>query len=202
VAVVLIITLHVGIVYAFMSGLVPKAYATFRPPMNLVPVPETPRHKDPPPLPTVNPMTRVNPINIPTPDLEFDETPAEVKDTLVLQPDPPQGTGSATIPESPPVHRVAGGFGKGFPNADDYYPADAARLGLEGTATVRSCVDPRGRLTAAPAVTKSSGTPSLDTGALRLAKAGSGYYRPSTENGQPVNSCFEFQVTFHMRKGY
>jgi len=37
-----------------------------------------------------------------------------------------------------------------------------------------TCVDEKGRLTAAPTVARSSGTASLDEGALKLAKAGSG----------------------------
>ncbi len=200
VAIVLIIVLHVGIVYAFMTGLVPKAYAKLTQPMNVVPIAETPRRNDPPPLQTVNPSLRMNPLNIPTPEFKFEDRAADVKEALVMQPDPPTGTGSASIPV-PPVQQVTGGIGKGFPNPDDFYPAEAARNGQEGATVVQACVDRSGRLTAAPAVTRSSGTASLDAGALRLARAGSGHYRPSTANGQPVDSCFELRFTFHMRKG-
>jgi len=46
---------------------------------------------------------------------------------------------------------------------------------------------------------KSSGSAGLDQGALRLAKAGSGRYRASLEDGRPVSSCYSFQVTFNLR---
>lgn len=32
----------------------------------------------------------------------------------------------------------------------------------------------------------------------RLAKAGSGHYRPTTENGQPVSSCCAFRIVFRI----
>jgi TonB family protein len=107
----------------------------------------------------------------------------------------------APPPPPPPaaVNRVGGGPGKGFPATDDYYPSASARLGEAGTATVRVCVDAKGKLTEEPSVQESSGTPRLDEGAVKLAKAGSGHYRPTTENGSAVNSCFGFRVKFQLR---
>jgi TonB family protein len=93
-----------------------------------------------------------------------------------------------------------GGPGRGFPNTEEYYPASAIRSRQQGAAIVRTCVDERGRLTATPTLTQSSGTAILDGGALKLAKAGSGHYRPTTEDGRPVSSCYEFRITFHMKK--
>jgi TonB family protein len=194
-----IIGLHVAIVYAFMMGLGPKVFPTLADRMKVVPVADVPKHSDPlPPLTTANPTLNLHPINIPTPELTFD-TVADIKETLVLPPPPASAGGSASIPVSP-VKRVGGGPGKGFPDTEDFYPAEAARNGEEGTATVQSCVDQRGRLTTAPSIVSSSGTASLDAGALRLAKAGSGHYRPTTEDGQPVSSCIDFRITFHMRR--
>ncbi|HYM29333.1 MAG TPA: hypothetical protein VET66_14380 [Steroidobacteraceae bacterium] len=39
----------------------------------------------------------------------------------------------------------------------------------------------------------------LDGGALALARAGSGHYRPATEDGRPVSACFPFRIRFEMR---
>jgi TonB family protein len=96
------------------------------------------------------------------------------------------------------VTRVTGGPGAGFPDTDDYYPPAARRLGEAGTTIVSVCVDPRGRLTAAPAIVDSSGIRQIDEGALRLARAGSGHYRPTTENGQSVSACYAFRIRFQL----
>ena len=38
----------------------------------------------------------------------------------------------------------------------------------------------------------------LGTGALTLAKAGSGRYRPTTDDGQPVTACYSYRVRFKL----
>ncbi|MGB6357057.1 MAG: TonB family protein [Steroidobacteraceae bacterium] len=66
-------------------------------------------------------------------------------------------------------------------------------------ATVKVCVDAKGRLTSAPTMVESSESARLDEAALRLAQAGSGHYRASTEDGQPVYSCYPFRIRFELR---
>jgi hypothetical protein len=41
--------------------------------------------------------------------------------------------------------------------------------------------------------------PALDEGAIKLAKAGSGHYRATTENGTPVSSCYGFLIKFNLQ---
>jgi hypothetical protein len=53
-----------------------------------------------------------------------------------------------------------------------------------------------GRLTGEPSVAQSSGSVRLDDGALKLARAGSGHYRATTEDGRAVDSCYPFRITF------
>src|SRR5262249_40866186 len=128
--------------------------------------------------------------------------PVLVGDVIIAGPDVnPPPTGSTEIK---PVKRVLGGPGRGFPNTEDFYPADAIRKGQEGIVTIRTCVDEKGRLTAVPVVAQSSGTPSLDEGALRLAKAASGRYRATTEDGLAVSSCYEFRIAYRLKdlRGY
>lgn len=97
------------------------------------------------------------------------------------------------------VTQVQGGPGSGFPNPDDYYPTLAKYREVQGTSTVRVCVDVHGRLTSDPATLQGSGSALLDEGALKLAKAGSGHYRASTEDGRPVNSCYPFRIRFQLK---
>ena len=98
------------------------------------------------------------------------------------------------------VQRLAGGPGAGFPETADFYPSPSIRLGEEGVTAVQVCVDTRGRLTTEPTTVRGSGSARLDDAALKLARAGSGHYRATTEDGQPVNSCYPFAVRFQLRK--
>jgi TonB family protein len=109
---------------------------------------------------------------------------------------------TAGLPAEPPAHvvqRVAGGPGAGFPETADFYPSLSIYTGEQGVSTVQVCVDPKGRLTSAPSIVKGSGSSRLDDGALKLARAASGKYRATTEDGQPVNSCYAFGVRFQLR---
>ena len=90
------------------------------------------------------------------------------------------------------------GFGKGFPNSDDFYPDASRRLEEQGVSTVHVCVGPDGKLTEEPTIAKSS-TARLDGGAIRLAKAGSGKYIPATEDGKPITKCINYNVKFQLR---
>jgi TonB family protein len=71
-------------------------------------------------------------------------------------------------------------------------------LGENGVAIVGVCVDENGRLTSNPTLAKSSGSAALDNGALKLAKAGSGHYRSTTEDGRPVSYCYPFRIRFQL----
>jgi bla regulator protein blaR1 len=109
----------------------------------------------------------------------------------------PRAQAQAAAPgSSAPTVRERAKLGARFPQNKDFYPVTARRLGESGTVVVHACVGPNGRLTEAPTIATSSGSPRLDHGALRLAEAGDGKYEPATENRQPVESCFEFPVTF------
>jgi periplasmic protein TonB len=143
------------------------------------------------PRPTLTP-TIVDPVPKPDVPLEFPPQPQTI--TVARSPAP----AGASPPYPKPVDLVSGGPGAGFPNTESYYPAAARRLGAEGAAAVRVCVDPNGRLTADPTIVQSSGSAQLDRGALRLARAGSGRYRPTTANGRPITACYAFRVRFEL----
>jgi outer membrane biosynthesis protein TonB len=159
--------------------------------------PKTP--EAPPPLPDLPEFQ--------TQDLEIDHLVTVPKFDVITTPDnvapqeQPQIVPAVTTVTQPTVvNRVMGGPGKNFPNTDDYYPASMIRLGVTGSTTVRVCTDDRGRLTGDPTLVQTSGFAGLDQGALKLARAGSGHYRASTEDGRAVSSCYPFRVTFAMRQ--
>jgi TonB family protein len=192
-AVVLIVCLHGVLIYFLATGLVHKMAAVIPPLMQVGVTEYVPAHQLPPPPPQPN----LAPTRLEVPEPSFTVDMPSDADTIrgaqLEQPQPP--------PPSPPkvLNRVLGGPGKGFPNTDDYYPAASRRLGEKGIASVRVCVDASGRLTADPVITQSSGSTRLDEGARTLAKAGSGHYRATTEDGRPVNACYPFRIRFEFR---
>ena len=192
-----IIGLHVVLIYALATGLTHR-FLTPQPDMVASWEPDAPKHTPPPPPfppPTFSPRV----VDIPRVDLDIDVKVDDSRTIRDVIPDVEQHF----VPPAPPatlVKRVLGGPGRAFPNTDDFYPADAIRKEQTGAVTVYTCVDEKGRLTAAPTVARSSGTASLDEGALKLAKAGSGHYRATTEDGRPVSSCYEFMVRYNLRK--
>jgi protein TonB len=193
VAFIAIAGIHVLIIYAFISGLAQHVVASIPTLMQLtMEVPSQPQHPVPPPLPATFKFTKIS----------GDPDPVDPKINFGTQTSEPTITGP-TGPEAPaqpapprPVHRVLGGPGKDFPNTDDYYPAASRRMAETGAATVQVCVDKHGRLSGDPTVTQTSGSRRIDDGVLNLARAGSGHYRPTVEDGQAVNACFPYRIRF------
>jgi TonB family protein len=194
--ILLIVGLHVLMIYVLASAIVaPKVFK-----------PSPPARIDvsfqPKPAPPVPPMpgdptlerVRVHGPTLPPPVPSMEPADATGDQITVAAQTQPVGP-----PLPRPVNRVWGGPGAGFPNTDDFYPEAARRLGEKGITTVNVCVDGTGRLIGKPTVAQSSGSARLDEGALKLAKAGSGHYRATTEDGRPVNACYPFLVRFHLR---
>jgi TonB family protein len=158
-----------------------------------------PRAKESPPGSIFKDWT----IYVPTPVVD---APQKIDFENVVMGDdsekPPRIIPQPIPPETPTqiVQRLAGGPGAGFPETADFYPSASIRLGEEGISAVRVCVDQRGRLTSEPTTVNGSGSARLDEAALKLARAGSGHYRATTEDGQPVNSCYAFGVRFQLKK--
>jgi TonB family protein len=198
VAVLGILGLHAVIIYGFATGLVHTVITKIVPPVTLIPAqPKTP--EAPPPLPNLpefrQQVSRIDPV-VKVPTIDDSTAPVDVAPQVQPQTAPVVPTG----PQPTVVNRVLGGPGRNFPNTDDYYPPDAIRKGITGSATVKVCTDDRGRLTGEPTLAQTSGSAGLDQGALKLARAGSGHYRASTEDGRAVSSCYPFRVTFTMRQ--
>lgn len=80
------------------------------------------------------------------------------------------------------------------PSPDGFYPASARRAEIEGAAIVRACVSPDGRVVGDPTIADSSGTPALDSAAVRWARQA--VFQPGTLDGGPVEMCTQFKVRF------
>jgi TonB family protein len=187
-----VVSLHALVFYILMTAVlhIPKVNHD---PLNILPTITHPPEKPPIATPNMQGMD----IYVPQPVVD-----------IALEPEKPREvtTGNNSEPPAPPMgltpHRplqVHGGPGTGFPDPDDFYPLPAKYLGEQGVATVQVCVDAKGRLTSDPTTLQSTGSSRLDQGAIKLATAGSGHYRASTEDGEPVNSCFPFRVRFQLK---
>jgi len=197
----LIAGLHAALFYGLITTLSHTRSPAVPPRLQNQPVAPVPRAKVPLPLPGSDFKDRA--IYVPKPVVE---TPPKMDFEADVIGDvsekPPQVISQPPFPETPThaVHQLAGGPGAGFPETGDFYPSPSIRLGEEGLSTVRVCVDRRGRLTSEPTTVRGSGSARLDEAALKLARAGSGHYRPTTEDGQPVSSCYPFGVRFQLKK--
>jgi hypothetical protein len=82
--------------------------------------------------------------------------------------------------------------------------ASAASAGHEGSPSGRSvlcvCVDEKGVLTQDPVIAESSGDPKLDSGAVKVARLGSGRYQPPSRQGKPQKACFRFAINFRRKE--
>jgi len=190
-AVIAILALHAVIIYLLTVGIVHRMGDAPPPVINTRFIDEV-HPSAPPPPPLAGPQL-VRP-DLPVPD--FPQVQAG-PDTITVPEN--QNSPPSQAPPSITVRRVPGGPGTGFPNTADYYPAAAIRLREQGGVAVQVCIAGSGRLTSDPAIAQSSGSPRLDAGALALAKAGSGHYRPTTEDGRPVSSCFPLRIRFELR---
>ena len=191
--VMLVLALHVAVIYAFVTGLIGPLHVQSPP----TPIdayffkdPKVPTPPPPGPKPQLDPWHTLVPI--PLGPLSITPQTGTVIESAGQPMQPTAAQPQAMI-------RVAGGPGAGFPATDIFYPAASRRLGETGATAVRVCVDQHGRLIGDPSVAESSGFVRLDGGALALARAGSGYYRSTTEDGKAVSSCYAFRVRFQMR---
>ena len=195
IALLVVVSLHVALFYGLMYGLGSSFNEVIPSTLQARIIPQLQPRELPPPL-APPPLTRGK-LEVSPPEFT---PPQDLTGPSELDTQP-----QSMPPQSPPVtppheaSRVQGGPGNGFPDPHEYYPSAARRLEEQGVATVRVCVDTRGRLTADPTTVQSTGSSRLDAGALQLAKAGSGHYRPTTEDGRPMNACYPFRVRFELK---
>jgi TonB family protein len=193
IALLLIAGLHVAVIYTLATALMHSSTAREPARTDAVVLTELQPHASPPP--------RVEPHLVPA-QVEIPDRVVPIlapgDDTIELPPalNPPQTPAGGAAKT---VSRIAGGPALGFPNADDYYPLASKHLEEQGIATVQVCVDARGRLTANPTLVGSSGSARLDEASLRVARAGSGHYRPTTEDARPVSDCYAFRIRFELK---
>jgi protein TonB len=193
IALFLIACLHASVIYILATGLLQSSGV--RPPDNMEATLVSEPQPQVAPAPVVVPKLVTARVEVPHRLQVPDPAAAGAIETT-----PTAGPAQPLTTEVPKaVSRIPGGPAAGFPNAHDYYPQASRRMGEQGIATVQVCVDARGRLTADPTLAASSGSSRLDEASLRVARAGSGHYRPTTENARPVSACYAFRIRFKLQ---
>ena len=193
---VFVLCLHAAVLYVLMTALSHTRSSVVPPPLQNRPLRQTDTRQLPP-LPAPQKWNAPT-LQVPLPEIAVEpEVHKGEEPSQVIYETPP----SLRPPASPAqaVKLVQGGPGAGFPNPDDFYPMLARRMEEQGIATVRVCVDVNGRLIADPTTLMSTGSPRLDEGAVALARAGSGHYRATTEDGRPVSACYPFRIRFQLK---
>jgi TonB family protein len=198
----LILSLHIAVFYVVMTSISHTHTGSIPDPLvnNVV---DKLRPKDPPPtLPGVD----FSDVTLATPKRPDIDIPVDVDHSSDVTARFDDDAQVVAPPESRPetashiVDKIQGGPGAGFPNTEDYYPAVTIRAGEEGAVTMQVCVDTKGRLASAPMLLQGAGSARLDEAALKLARAGSGHYRATTEDGRPVDSCYPIRVRFQLKR--
>ena len=193
---ILIILVHVVVVWALATGLAQKMVDKVAENITADIVEEELKDEKPPPPPP--PEMERPPVEVPPPEVSID-MPMETTNSTALtdvtdKPQPP----APAVADRKPVSVAGRPDMKRMPSSEDYYPASSKRNEEQGSATVRVCVDGKGKLTREPVVQASSGFPRLDEGGVKLAKAGR--YVGGTIDGQPdPESCFAFKVKFEIK---
>ncbi len=188
-----IVGLHVLLAYLFATGLITQTIHILvpEPPIDIIDVQRSPPTQPATPsLPhPITTITLADPPLPPAPNLPVDPP------IFSVSTEAPIGSLPGPISASPPAPVSIRLIGRNvMPNTADYYPPSEIRLGHEGTAEIRSCVDPRGRLDGTPTVQATSGRTSLDNAAVRLARDGK--YARAMRGDEPVPNCYRFLVTF------
>ncbi len=186
-----ILALHVLVAYLLVTGLMPTILPVVEPSLvGTVTIEDRPQ-PTPPPLARLGPTrtTVAIPQVPPLPGLPpaASQRPADTESEV--------RSGAQT--EAVPLPQVRMLGTNQLPDAEEFYPPELRRLGVEGATYVRVCVDRAGVRQGEPRIEQSSGNARLDEGAVNVARHGR--YARSIQGDAPVPNCYHFRIVFRMR---
>jgi periplasmic protein TonB len=191
----LVVLLHVGIIYALVTGLAHRVVDVVHAPIETKIIDEV-REERPPPPPPPPEFTPPPPAFVPPPEIHIEPPPPPKSTAItVVTPEKP------LAPPPPPVP-VAEGV-RIMPKIDakrsqePEYPPTSRRLGEQGSLVLQVLVDTDGRVLDTKLV-QSSGFERLDQAALDGVKAD---YRflPGALDGKPQQMWYTFKFTWKLR---
>jgi protein TonB len=194
-ALIAVIILHIGIVWAFYVGLAGKLIQTIIPPVEIAQI-DKPKEVDKPPPPPPK-LEEIKPY-VPPP--EFVDIQAPQQETTAIT-QVTHTVAPAPVAAPPPVqHSVVSAKmdpKHPFKIGEDYYPDASKRAGEEGRCIVLAHVAANGNILDAQIQT-SSGFPRLDEACLKGVKGQRAL--PGMEDGKPVDGQFAFAIVWKLTK--
>lgn len=193
-ALIAVIILHIGIVWAFYTGLAGKLIQKVIPPVEIAQI-DKPKEVDKPPPPPPK-LEEIKPF-VPPPEFvdiqaPVAETTAITQTTQTVQKAPPPvaavqhaRTGVAQDPKHP-LHI-----------GEEYYPDASKRANEEGRCIVTVTVSADGRITS-EAIQTSSGFPRLDEACLKGVHGLK--MKPATEDGKPIETTAALPIVWKLTK--
>jgi protein TonB len=192
-ALIAVIILHIGIVWAFYTGLAGKLIQKVIPPVEISQV-DKPKEVDKPPPPPPK-LEEIKPY-VPPPEFvdiqaPVQETTAITQTTQVQKVAPPPVAAPPPAPGTPPrvdpKHPLKIG--------EEWYPDASKRAGEEGRCTVQMTVSADGRVTA-ESIQQSSGFPRLDEACLKAVHGQR--MLPATEQGKPIEKTVSIPIAWKL----
>jgi len=194
-AFVAVIVLHVGIVWAFYTGLAGKLMQKVIPPVEIAQI-DKPKDVDKPPPPPPK-LEEIKPY-VPPPEFVDIQAPQQETNAIavvtqkqapapvVVQAPPPK---PGTPPRMDPKHPLKIG--------EEWYPDASKRANEEGRCIVQMTVSADGRV-AAETLQQSSGFPRLDDACLKAVHGQR--MLPATEDGKPVEKTVSIPIVWKLTK--
>jgi len=194
-ALIAVIILHIGIVWAFYTGLAGKLVQKIIPPVEIAQI-DKPKDVDKPPPPPPK-LEEVKPFVPPPEFVDIQAAPQQTnaitETTQVQKAAPPVAAPVVQHTRTPiaqdPKHPLHIG--------EDYYPDASKRANEEGRCIVMMTVAADGRITNATIQT-SSGFPRLDEACLKGVK--DQRMKPATEDGKPVETTVALPIQWKLTK--
>jgi protein TonB len=192
-ALIAVIILHVGIVWAFYTGLAGKLIQKVIPPVEISQV-DKPKEVDKPPPPPPK-LEEIKPY-VPPPEFvdiqaPVQETTAITQVTQVQKPTAPPVAAPPPVPGTPPrmdpKHPLKIG--------EEWYPDASKRAGEEGRCVVQMTVSADGKVSA-ESIQQSSGFPRLDEACLKAVHGQR--MMPATEAGKPVEKSVSIPIAWKL----
>jgi protein TonB len=192
-ALVAVIILHIGIVWAFYTGLAGKLVQKIIPPVEIAQI-DKPKDIDKPPPPPPK-LEEIKPY-VPPPefvDIQQQEAPTNAITQIARTnvPPPPVAVAAPPRPGTPPRMDPRHPLKIG----EDYYPDASKRANEEGRCVVTVTVAVDGRITN-EAIQTSSGFPRLDEACLKGVHGQR--LLPATEDGKPIEKTVSLPIVWKL----
>src|SRR5271163_4457393 len=195
-AFVAVIILHIGIVWAFYTGLAGKLVQTIIPPVEIAQI-DKPKDIDKPPPPPPK-IEEIKPY-VPPPDFVDIQAPVEQTNAIaaVTQTQAPVAAPVAAAPA--PVQHATTNI-KPDPKhplriGEEYYPDASKRANEEGRCIVQVTIAASGKITG-ESIQTSSGFPRLDEACLKGVHGQQ--VIPATEDGKPVEKTVAIPIVWKL----